>query len=149
MKLFKYITILLISLITLSCNKENYHTIKFEVSFEVAPENISDAIGIVCQPIHEEDVVEELSPQLVESGYIWAHEWGGLVNGDKVYFNIFPGELIGNNQSAVFTMSIYIDGGLYSERKLNLNQPDITEYQFGPNDDITENYPIINFIYNE
>ena len=131
-----------------SCSKEpQNHDLTFEISFTEEPNNgNSNGIEVSCSP-HYSDEKPVIAKSIIKPGYVWTYQYNELKDMDNVLF------IINSQLSYVFTLNIYIDGGLVSSRKIvtsdNTYYATITESQTGINNEQNENYPIIGFQYHE
>lgn len=146
--LIKYIFVALITVLTLSCEKEpRFHKVKFELVFSEEPNNgNSNMIDVTCEPNYMDDA-PVISPDFIDPGYVWTYEYWQLKDGDEITFIVSP------QLSYRFVMNVYVDDVLMSSRSIvtsdNTYYATITEDQWGLNNEEDTNYPIIKFYYYE
>jgi hypothetical protein len=141
LKNFIYFIIITFSL--LSCKKENYHKIKYEVVFIQDCDNCyADFITVTCKPQDPEKKLG-ITASKVTTGYVWSYEYGGLKDGDKVVFSVGPTGL-----EYRFKISVYIDDKLISYRECYGPNGVLVLDEWGLNNSKAD-MAVIEFIYNE
>lgn len=153
-KLIKYIVLVLVTLFTFSCKKEETHKVKFELEFFETPSTgSSNFLEVTCKvgvpplsSINFED--EEKVPRFdIEPGYVWSYEHN-VNDGDLVSFSVY------SQLSYMFVMKIYVDNELISSRTVKTSDNSYSGGvevvdQYGLNNKEESNYPIIEFYYYE
>lgn len=124
-----------------------FHKVKFEIEFyDVPPFGSSNALDVLCRPQYDDEPAV-IHKEYTSPGYIWDYEYWQLVDGEEVKFIVNP-QLYYH-----FTMRVYIDGTLISERELVTSTvtyySTYTLYMNGPNEDSDTEYSVIRFTYHE
>lgn len=134
-----------ITLVLISCKKENYHKLRFEVIFtQDCYECYADYIGVLCEPRYMEDDEPYLAAGQVQQNSKWEYQYNLLKSGDEVEFSIQPGE----SSTYVYEMRIFIDDLEVSYRKCYGPYGKVVIEEKGINDYI-DDLPYINFTYQE
>ena len=144
----KKLSILILSLLIISlvsCKKESYHKLRFEVIFlQDCHECYADYIGVLCKPRYMEDDEPYLAAGQVEQNSKWEYTYNLLKNGDEVEFVVQPGE----SATYVYEMRIFVDDIEVSYRKCYGPYGFVVIDEKGLNNN-TNHLPYINFTYQE
>ena len=131
-------------------HKTNFHKLKYEIEFYNSPPfGASNSLDVLCNPQYSDDEnpPASINKNYVSPGYKWDYEYWQLIDGKEIKFIVNP------QLHYHFTMRVYIDGELVSEREIQTSTMTYystnTIYMSGLNDDSGINYSVIRFTYQE
>jgi hypothetical protein len=142
-KLINIFIFVLISTFFISCKKQDYHKVSFEITFLGTPNTgSSNFIEVYALPNYSD---KKPNIDRFNVPQVWKYEYIGLEKGDKVYF------LVRGQLSYYFEMRVFIDGVQKSYRRVivsdNSYYDDHVEESYGLNDKSDQDTGIIEFIY--
>ena len=144
-----FITVTIVTVLLTSCQKheENFHKVRFHLTFkQVPPVGSSDFIDVTCIPNYNDEPPKIYKDYITEN-YEWDYEFWQLKDGDEVKFIVNP------QLYYWFDMEVYVDGVLVSSREVVTSSQTYyatqTLSQSGLNNDELTNFPVISFYYYE
>lgn len=139
----KLILLFVITLIGVSCTKNEEHEIKYQLFIESTPSQIYtyDGLEINCSPSYGGTSVQ--NPSRLNPPKMWEYTYIGLKSGDVVKYSVMSFK--GNTDNFIFTMKVLIDGNEVSSLVWGGYIGGVQELK-GINNN-TENLPYITFNY--